>query len=128
MEELLILVLQGLFEFLFDVASGLGHWPLTNDTKQEKKDGLNSWLIWVFAGGLMAVLSLVAFRHTFIPTPQLRIANLLLAPVASAFLTQHIAKQRALTNPNIIPRQHFWQAFWYAIGFVVVRFAYVSRS
>ena len=58
----------------------------------------------------------------------LRIANLVLAPVASAFISQAIARRRSRHNKFIIPRNHFWQAFWFTLGIVTVRFAYVVRG
>jgi hypothetical protein len=127
-EELIIVLLHGLFEFIFNVLSGSPGWPSKQQAASDDKNNVGGWLIWVLAGGLMAGLSLVFFNHTFIPTSELRIANLFLSPIASGFLTQHIAKQRAKTNPNIVPHHHFWQAFWYSSGFVVVRFAYALRG
>jgi hypothetical protein len=57
----------------------------------------------------------------------LRIANLVLAPITSAFISQAIARHRSKRNRFINPRNHFWQAFWFTLGIVTVRFAYAVR-
>jgi hypothetical protein len=59
--------------------------------------------------------------------PALRIVNLVSAPVASAFISQAIARRRSRHNPFITPRNHFWQSFWFTLGIVAVRFAYAVR-
>jgi ABC-type Fe3+ transport system permease subunit len=71
---------------------------------------------------------LLVVKHTVVSVSALRIANLVLAPVASAFLSEAIANHRAKENPFIIPRNHFWQALFFTLGLVLVRFAYASRA
>ena len=33
----------------------------------------------------------------------------------------------AILSPQIVPRNHFWKAFWFTLGLVVIRFAYATR-
>jgi hypothetical protein len=128
MEELLIVIIQFLFEFLFDVIGNIPFdWPSSNRTKPES-DGIFFRCFLGFCGGcLLAGASLLVVKHTFISVSALRIANVALAPIASAFLSKAIASRRARANVFIVPRNHFWQAFWFTLGLVLIRFAYASR-
>lgn len=128
MEDFLIILLQFLFEFLFEV---LLYWPidlpfLNRETPDPERLYFRGFLWWC-AGCALAFVSLIIFQHTFIAFPALRIINLISAPIVSARLAKHLAAARAKSNPNIIPRNHFWQAFWFTLGFAAVRFAYASR-
>jgi hypothetical protein len=57
----------------------------------------------------------------------LRLANLPVAPLVSAYIAQAIARRRREANPLIAPRNHFWKAFWFTLGLVAIRFAYATR-
>ena len=129
MEELLIVIIQFLFEFVLNVLSNIPFdWPSRNRTTPEP-EGISLRCFMGFCGGcLLAGVSLLIAKHTIIAISGLRIANLVLAPVASAVLSKSIASHRARDNPFIIPRNHFWQAFWFTLGLVLIRFAYASRA
>lgn len=75
-----------------------------------------------------AGVSVLLFKHTLIRGSALRIANLVLAPIASAYLARYLARRRSTRVGSIIPRTRFWQAFWFTLGLVSIRFAYASRS
>jgi hypothetical protein len=79
-------------------------------------------------GGGLGALSLLVFRFTIVPGPALRVAHLVLAPIACAFLIRALAKWRANENPNVVPREQFWGAFWFTLGWVLVRFTYARRG
>ncbi|QBB71241.1 hypothetical protein ELE36_13235 [Pseudolysobacter antarcticus] len=85
-------------------------------------------LLWFAGGCVLAWLSVLLLTHTFLAIPALRIANLALAPIASAFLSQALARRRKKSNAAIVPRNHFWQSFWFTLGLVTVRFAFAVRS
>lgn len=128
MEELLIVILQFLFEFVMNVLANLPFdWPSRTRKVPEPSAITLLCLLWFAGGCLLAWTSLLVVRHTLIAIPELRVANLLLAPVASAYLSRAIAERRSGLNPNIVPRNHFWQAFWFTLGLVLVRFAYATR-
>ena len=67
------------------------------------------------------------FKRTWITHPHLRILNLIFAPVISAFISQAIARRRRENDTGIIPRDHFWQALWFTLGLVIVRFMFAVR-
>ena len=129
MEELLIAVVQFALEFCFDVLVNLPFdWPSKHRDSREPEGRWAPNFLWFCGGCALAGLSLLLVRHTMIPYPQLRIANLLLAPLFSAYLSQIIAHHRTETNEFIVPRNHFWQAFWFTLGLVLIRFIYASHA
>lgn len=129
MEELLIAALQFLIEFFFNVLSNAPFdWPSKNRRSPEPESSVGKNFVWFLGGCLLAGITLLFFKQPLISLPELRIANLLLAPIAAAFFSQYIARERARTNPFIVPRNHFWQAFWYTVGLVLIRFAYATRT
>lgn len=67
-------------------------------------------------------------KHTIIAISILRMVNLVLAPIASAYLSKRIANRRSKDNPFIVPRNHFWQAFWFTLGLTLIKFAYATRA
>lgn len=127
MEEIIVAALQFIFETLLDILSSMFFdWPIeTRDSERL------SWVnpVTMFAlGAALAGLSLLVFHHTIIAIPTLRIANLVLAPPASALLSQARAKRRLKNDPYVEPRAHFWRAFAFTLGLVAVRFAYAARA
>lgn len=129
MEDFLVAVLQFLFEFALDVLSNLPFdLPSRNRSTPEPQGTVLPRFLWFCGGCALALGSLVVVKHTLIAVSAWRIANLVLAPLASAFLSKAISRRRTRTNPYIVPRNHFWQAFFFTLGLVLVRFAYASRT
>ena len=128
MEELLIATFQFLFEFVLDVLANLPFdWPSRNRRTPEPDSIISICFIWFFGGCILAGLSLLVLKHTLISVPVLRMANLILAPVTSGFISLTNARYRSRSNPFIVPRNHFWQAFWFTLGIVTLRFTYAGR-
>lgn len=129
MEELLVVVLQFLLEFILNVLANIPFdWPSRNRRTPEPESIWLRCFLWSCGGGLLAGVSLLVFKQTLISVPALRIANLVIAPVVSGFLSEAIAKRRASRNELIVPRNHFWQAFWFTLGLVIIRFTYATRT
>lgn len=129
MEELLVVVIQFVIEFIVDVVANIPFdWPSRNRTTPERESVVGECVLWPLLGAALAGASLLIFPRTMIGLPTLRIVNAALAPFASAFLSFLIAQRRAQNNPNLIPRNHFWRAFWFTTGLVIIRFAYAARS
>jgi hypothetical protein len=125
MEDLLIAILQGMFEFLLEIFSYAGlDWPFMHAWPTSLVGRCAAWFL---IGCALAGMSVLFLERTWISTPALRIANFALAPIASAYLSRAIARRRNRRNSNIIPRNHFWQAFWFTLGLTIVRFAYAVR-
>jgi hypothetical protein len=128
MEDLLIAILQGLFEFALEVLANIPFdWPSrARETSEPRSLGVACFL-WFVGGCLLGALSILLLKHTWIRLSPLRIANLPLAPLVSAYIAQATARQQQETNPKIVPRSHFWKAFWFTLGLVAIRFAYATR-
>jgi hypothetical protein len=124
MEDFIIALLQGILEMLADALSyGPFDWPIERSSRT-----LTGKCITLFIVGCgLAWISILILKYTWIHFSALRIANLAFAPLMSAFISQAIARRRSKRNPSIIPRNHFWQAFWFTLGVVTVRFAYAVR-
>ena len=129
MEDLIIAILQAVFEFIIEVFSysNLDLWPSSSRSSWESHSIFYRCFVWFVIGCALAGVSMVFLKRTWISWPAFRIANLVLAPVVSAFISQAIARRRSRHNPSVVPRNHFWQAFWFTLGVVSVRFAYAAR-
>ncbi len=127
MEELLIIIFQFLFEFVLNVLSGIPFdWPSKNRKIPEPESILLQCFLWFCGGCLLAGVSLLIFKRTLISIPALRIVNLVLAPIVSGLVSRSIASRRSLDNKFIVPRNHFWYAFWFTLGLVIIRFTYAT--
>jgi hypothetical protein len=125
MEDLIITILQGLFEFVLEI---FGYWPVDWIFPVDWPKSLaGKCIAWFIIGCGLACVSMLFLNRTWISHPTLRIANLVIAPIMSAFISQAIARYRSKRDESIEPRNHFWQAFWFTLGIVMVRFAYVVR-
>jgi hypothetical protein len=127
MEDFLVALLQCLLEFLIEIVSYLPFdWPFPSSLES---DSLFAKCFWWFVGGsALAAVSLCFLKHTWISFSVLRIANLILAPITAAFFSHAVAWRRSQSQPSIIPRNHFWQSFWFTTGLVIVRFVYAVRK
>jgi hypothetical protein len=124
MEDLLIAILQAILECVADVLSyGPFDWP----AGRAPGTLTGKCIALFFVGNALAWISILILKYTWIHFSALRIANLAFAPLMSAYISQAIARRRSRRNPSIIPRNHFWQAFWFTFGVVTVRFAYATR-
>jgi len=127
MEDLLVALLQFLLEFLIEIISWCPFdWPSQSALEAESLTAKCFW--WFVGGSTLAAVSLHFLKHTWISFSALRIANLVLAPVTSALFSQAVARRRSRHDSSIIPRNHFWQAFWFTWGLVLVRFVYAVRK
>lgn len=128
MEELIAVAFQFVIELTINAGS---HLPVDWPSKRRKTpEAANVWalcFLWLVAGGVVGGLSLLIFSYALLQPGWLRIANLLVSPVVSAYLAQFIARRRARSNPCLVPRNHFWYGFWFSLGVAFVRFAYATR-
>ena len=131
MEELLIVVLQFLFETLVDA---LIYWPFESATdrmwasrRAENASKHFPLIVAAIAGGAVGTISLVVMPHTWLRSEALRIANLLLAPLISAGSAWLIASRRTYRHTQTPAGEHAWFGFWFTLTFVVVRFTWGTR-
>lgn len=126
MEDLLIAILQAVFEIGLEVLANIPFdWP--SKKAFEPRYLSLACCLWFAGGCLLGCVSILVLRHTWIRYSPLRIANLPLAPLMSAYLAQAVARRRREKAPWIVPRNHFWTVFWFTLGLVAIRFAYATR-
>ena len=129
MEEILIIVVQFLVEFLFSaVASIPFDGPSFTRKTPESENRLIVNFSWLILGCIVAGISLLFFQQTLISVSIIRLINIILAPIAAAYLSEAIAEKCVKVNSYLKPRNHFWQAFWFTLGLTLTRFAFAARS
>lgn len=122
-EELLIVIFQFLFE---TVLEALTYWPFESATDRMFGRPANDegvyfpLLVAAIAAGVVGAISLVVWPHTWLRSPELRIANLVVAPLISAGSAWLFARRRTKESP----REHVWFACTFTTIFVLVRFTW----
>jgi len=128
-EEILVAIIHFIFELVMEVLLNFPFdLPSKNRSSPEPETIWPVCIMWFVCAFLLGLASLYFFKHSLINNPSLRIANLVLAPLISACLSQKIAAHRAQKNHFIVPRNHYWQAFWFTLSFTMVRYAYTSHT
>ncbi len=131
LEEILIAILRGLFEFIVETLSYGGFdgldWPSGRSSAGRGSKAV-SCIVHFLVGCAVAGVSLLFVRRTFLSAPAVRIANLVIAPIASAYVSQVIGFLRARRDPLRAPKNRFWQAYWFTFGLVLIRFTYALRN
>lgn len=130
MEELLIILIQGLIEVIgeiffysfFDCIDC----PLAN-RHDIKVSTFSKAIFYLLIGVIFGSLSLLIIKHTLIHYQALRMVNLFCAPFLSGLIYWKIAQFRKARKSIIEPKAHFWFAFCFTLGFAIIRFAYADR-
>src|SRR5439155_5926555 len=128
-EELVALIIQVVVEVGLQLFGAVGiDWATgASDKKGDKEEAGCGWLfIFALLGAACGGLSLMLVPKLVLPTLGLRIANLVVAPLAAGGLSYLIAKH-VWAAGQWPPPHHFWRGFWFALVFGIVRFAYVHR-
>ena len=125
MEELVIILLQFVLKLVIEILCNL---PFAlaarrkNKGKARSSGGPLSLPMCLFIGAMLGIGSLYFFPNSMIKLPALRIANLFLAPITSAFISESIGSSGLHRENSFIQRHPFWQAFWFTIGMTMIRF------
>jgi hypothetical protein len=107
MEELLVVILQFLFELALNIFANVPFdWPSKKRRTPEPETVALRCFLWSIGGCLLGWVSVVLFKHTLISVGALRMINVVVAPLASAQLSQAIARRRSQSNSNIVSRNH----------------------
>jgi hypothetical protein len=128
MEDLLVVILQFLFELVLNVLVNVFFdWPWRSRRTPEPMHIAWRGFWWFVVGCMVGGVSLPLLPYTLIRIGALRVLNLVVAPLIAASLSQAVARRRSETNANVIARNHYWQAFWFTVGLGIIRFAYATR-
>ena len=125
MEEVLIVIVQFLAEFVFQIVAELPWDWIGGRDWLESRWGI--YLFGLFVGGGAAWLSLAIHHHSFLKDPALRIANVAVAPLVAANFSRWMALRRRRNDPDVDPEFHFWLSLWFSLGFAAVRFGFAVR-
>ena len=127
MEELLILIFQPLLEIFAQIlASGLIDllgWGRDVESRHDSSGCAVGLLLFILGCGL-GWLSLLLIPHTLLPWAWLRIANLIVGPLVSGWISWRISVLRKRTNKWVSPSRHAWFAALACFGIVLVRFSF----
>lgn len=132
MEDLLILLLQGLAQIAFEILAYLPWdwaWYAYPYNEQETADWkrASAWIFSLIAGALLGWGSLHYFPDVFVQWGWLRIVLLFLTPLGSGFLALAMARGRQEKNELVSPLFHFWLSLCFSAGFIGIRFAFAHR-
>lgn len=126
MEELLILVFQVIIEALLYFP-----WDILLYAREDSTRGSPGLLPWVVGslgiGGLIGGLSLLFLPHVLLKWSVFRISTLIFSPVISGAVAGFFATKQRASKERVDARTHFWGAFCFTLGVVVVRFAFARR-
>ena len=112
-----------------DGADAVGiDWATGSSGRRADKEEAGCGWLFTFAllGAACGGLSLVLVPKLVLPTLGLRVANLVVAPLAAGGLSYLIARH-VWAAGQWPPRHHFWRGFCFALAFGIVRFAYAHR-
>lgn len=128
MEELLVLVIQFVVEVLIDFLIYLPFdWPAGRTTRAGDQSGCGLLALYLFLGGLVGGLSLLAVPRLMLHSEPLRLTNLFVSPVVSGGSAYGLAAWRRSHGAAANPRTHFWTGFLFVLAFGAVRLAYGGR-
>jgi hypothetical protein len=135
MEDLLILLLQGLGQLLFEICAYFP-WDLVSyalpDEKfdESKSQGCTTFVAIpgsIAMGALAGWASLYFFPDVLVKWGWLRVALLFISPIISGLMAMEMARWRQERDARIIPSFHFWISLCFSVGLVWVRFALAHR-
>ena len=128
MEELIAVIIQivveVVFEALWSLPVDLFIWGYEEDRPEKARRcslfGVGCALGWASA----FLLPQTVLHHGWS-----RIANIVIAPLLAGWLATVIARWLVeKREKDASPERQFWRAFWFTLGFSLLRFAYVQRG
>ncbi len=118
-------MVQSLLSLAFDSWSDWWLWPSIDewfhrDKVTGRRTGFGWYFLFLASGGIVGRISLLVAPHLVLPFVSLRVANLILAPIAAGALSWWAALGRQNRA------DHFWMSFCFALAFSIVRLEYAA--
>ena len=133
MEDLLILILQAIGEFLLELLAW-GPWDWFwwfGDYRWDGQYGPSRTTAAIISslaiGAVLGWLSLFLFPAVLVKWAWLRVALLFVSPLISGLMSRTLAQRRQERCAQVDPNFHFWIGLCFSVGFVWVRFALAHR-
>ena len=125
-EEVIAFIVQVVLELGLQLLGSIGLDFAASTRDEESETGCGPLFGFAVLGGIIGGLSLLFAPHAILPHPWMRIANLIVAPILAGALSALVASWVS-PRRGWVPSHHFWRAFCFALGFGLVRFAYIHR-
>jgi len=130
--ELLIALVQFICEVLLQIAADalaeLG-WNALREVFRPSRPSVRGLVLvgYSIIGVALGALSLLVFPKHFAGSMPLRLATLVLAPIASALVVAPVLPLFDRTAEPEDIRRRFWNAYAFSLTFALIRFAYAGR-
>ncbi len=112
-----------MLEILIDVSCSLPVdlfvWGYEEDKPETKRRGG----LFV-AGCLLGGFSAAWLPQSFLHHGWSRMINIIASPLLAGWVAVLIARWMQRRDKEVSPKFQFWRAFWFTLGFTLVRFAY----
>jgi hypothetical protein len=96
---------------------------------QTRTESLRPWFVtlaWGLVGGFVGALSLALFPRHFVHTPELRVLNLFLTPLAAGYAMAALGRWRARHGQAPLRLDSFVCGFTFAIAMGLVRYRFAA--
>lgn len=127
MEEIVVLILQVFFEAFFNAIISLPfEWLFStrySDNVQNVKGCLFP-ILFIVVGAGCGWVSLLILPNLLIAIPALRLVNFIFAPLMAGSMSVYLASWRQKEGKLEYGLFHFFNAFFFTLAFVGVRWAY----
>lgn len=128
MEEIVVLILQVFFEIFFNAIISLPFdWLFSSrysELGQENIKGCLYPILFIAVGAGCGWVSLLILPKLLIVFPALRLVNLIFAPLMAGGMSVYLASWRQKEGKLEFGLLHFFNAFFFTLAFVGVRWAY----
>ena len=118
MDEIILVLIQLLVEFFFDVFLGATPELLSWNVAHNRPLGL--YLFWILCGAILGLASFYFYPGYLIHSSGLRIANCILSPVLAGTVAVLIRKLRPSSNPDSTAYT-FWVSYLFCIAYLLTR-------
>jgi hypothetical protein len=115
------LILQLAFELLVELG-----FHSVRDTMKRPRNPVLSSIGFILLGTVAGGLSLMILPHSPIANPDLRLANLFVAPILLGVAMVLVGRLRAKKGQNLVRLDRFGYAFVFAFAMALVRFVWAS--
>jgi hypothetical protein len=127
-EEFLVVLIQFVIEVLIDFLIYLPFgWPAGRAAPEDDRSGCGLLGLYLVLGGVVGGVSLLVAPRLLLHAPELRVANLFVAPVAAGGCGWALASWRRSRGAVVNPTTHLWTGSLFVLAFGAVRLAYGGR-